>query len=52
MDRLAFNASAFINEGRVARQMTMNELSNVSTPGFKRSFEAVSYTHLRAHETG
>jgi flagellar basal-body rod protein FlgF len=40
MDRLAFNAVANINEARVARQMTTNELANVSTPGFKRSFEA------------
>ena len=40
MDRLAFNAAAAINEQRVARQMTTNELANVSTPGFKRSFEA------------
>jgi flagellar basal-body rod protein FlgF len=40
MDRLAFNAVAAINEQRVARQMTTNELANVSTPGFKRSFEA------------
>ncbi len=40
MDRLAFNAAAAINEQRVARQMTTNELANVSTPGYKRSFEA------------
>ncbi|MFZ2738490.1 MAG: flagellar hook-basal body complex protein [Burkholderiaceae bacterium] len=40
MDRLAFNAVAAINEQRVARQMTTNELANVSTIGFKRSFEA------------
>ena len=40
MDRLAFNAVANINEQRIARQMTTNELANVSTPGFKRSFEA------------
>jgi flagellar basal-body rod protein FlgF len=40
MDRLAFNAVALINEQRIARQMTTNELANVSTPGFKRSFEA------------
>ena len=40
MDRLAFNAVVAINEQRVARQMTTNELANVSTPGFKRSFEA------------
>jgi flagellar basal-body rod protein FlgF len=40
MDRLAYNAVANINEQRLARQMTTNELANVSTPGFKRSFEA------------
>ena len=40
MDRLAFNAVAAINEQRVARQMSTNELANVSTIGFKRSFEA------------
>jgi flagellar basal-body rod protein FlgF len=40
MDRLAFNAVAAINEQRVARQMSTNELANVATVGFKRSFEA------------
>jgi flagellar basal-body rod protein FlgF len=40
MDRLAFNAAIAINEARISRQMMTNELSNVSTPGFKRSFEA------------
>jgi len=40
MDRFAFNAVASINEHRLARQMTTNELANVSTPGFKRSFDA------------
>ena len=40
MDRLAFNAVAAINEQRIARQMVTNELANVSTVGFKRSFEA------------
>jgi len=44
MDRLAFNAAAAINEGRTARQMTTNELANVATPGFKRSFEAAMLT--------
>ena len=43
MDRLAFNAVANINEQRVARQMTTNELANVSTAGFKRSFEAAMF---------
>jgi flagellar basal-body rod protein FlgF len=40
MDRLAFNAVAAINEQRIALQMSTNELANVSTVGFKRSFEA------------
>lgn len=42
MDRLAFNAVAAINEQRLARQMSTNELANVSTIGFKRSFEAAT----------
>lgn len=42
MDRLAFNAAAAINEQRVTRQMTVNELTNVSTVGFKRSYEAAT----------
>jgi flagellar basal-body rod protein FlgF len=44
MDRLAFNAAAAINEMRTARQMTTNELANVATPGFKRSFESAMLT--------
>ena len=39
MDRLAFNAAAAINEQRLTRQMTVNELANVTTIGFKRSYE-------------
>ncbi len=42
MDRLAFNAAAAINEQRISRQMTANELANVSTVGFKRSYEAAT----------
>ena len=42
MDRLAFNAVAAINEQRVSRQMTVNDLANVSTVGFKRSYEATT----------
>ena len=44
MDRLAFNAAAAINEMRTGRQMTTNELANVATPGFKRSFESAMLT--------
>ena len=40
MDRLAFNAAAAISESRTAQHMVNNELANVSTPGFKRSFES------------
>jgi flagellar basal-body rod protein FlgF len=39
MDRLAFTAAAAINEHRLSRQMTTNELANVTTIGFKRSYE-------------
>jgi flagellar basal-body rod protein FlgF len=39
MDRLAFNASAAISEMRLARQSLANELANITTTGFKRSFE-------------
>lgn len=42
MDRLAFSAVAAIKEQAVTRQMSTNELANVSTLGFKRSFEAAS----------
>ena len=50
MDRLAFNASAAIAESRTAQHMVNNELANVSTPGFKRSFESamVSVTAVGA----
>lgn len=39
MDRFAFNAAAAISQQTLARQATANELANVSTPGFKRSYE-------------
>lgn len=42
MDRLAFNAAAAINEQRLSRQMTTNELANVTTIGFKRSYEVAT----------
>ena len=42
MDRLAFNAVASINEQRVSRQMSVNEMANVSTVGFKRSYEVAT----------
>ena len=40
MDRLAFNAMASINEERLVRQQLTNDLANVSTVGFKKTFEA------------
>ena len=39
MERLAFNSSAAITEMRLARQVLANEMANLSTTGFKRSFE-------------
>jgi flagellar basal-body rod protein FlgF len=44
MDRLAFVAMAAINEQRTARHMLSNELANVSTIGFQRSYEAAMRT--------
>ena len=39
MDRLVFNAVGTIREHSVGRQVLVNELANVSTPGFKSSFD-------------
>jgi flagellar basal-body rod protein FlgF len=39
MDRLAFTAAAAVNEKKIARQLITNELANVATVGFKRSFD-------------
>lgn len=39
MDRLAFTAAAAITEQQVARQQLVHELANVSTVGFKRSYD-------------
>ena len=39
MDRLAFTAAQGIAEKAVARQLMTNELANVSTVGFKRSYD-------------
>jgi flagellar basal-body rod protein FlgF len=44
MDRSAFNAAAAINAQRITRQATTNELANVNTIGFKRSYEAALQT--------
>lgn len=40
MDRLAFTAMASINERRLLREQLNNELANVSTVGFKKSYES------------
>lgn len=42
MDRLAFNAAAAITEQRLGRQSVINELTNVATVGFKRSYESAT----------
>ena len=39
MDRLVFTSYSAINEKAVERQVLVNELANVSTTGFKRSFD-------------
>lgn len=44
MDRLAFTSLKAINEQRVTREALTNELANVSTVGFKRSFDAALRT--------
>jgi flagellar basal-body rod protein FlgF len=51
MDRLAFNAAAAINEQRLARQMITHELANVSTVGFKRSYE-VAMSAIKVEGSG
>jgi flagellar basal-body rod protein FlgF len=45
MDRLIFTANSSIKEQATARQMLVNELANVSTVGFKSSYDVamVSY---------
>lgn len=44
MDRLAFTSLKSITEERVRREMLTNELTNISSVGFKRSFESASRT--------
>ena len=51
MDRLAFNASAAITEMRLARQALVNEMANMTTTGFKRSYE-VSLKAFKAEGEG
>lgn len=40
MDRLSFNAAAAINEDRLIRQQLSNDIANVTTTGFKTTYEA------------
>ncbi len=51
MDRLAFNATAAITQQALSRQATANELANVSTPGFKRSYD-VALRAMKAQGAG
>jgi len=44
MDRLAFNAAVAMTEQSLSRQMSVNELANATTTGFKRSYEAAMRT--------
>lgn len=44
MDRLIFTSHSAIAEAAVARQALVNELANVSTAGFKRSFDVAMRT--------
>jgi flagellar basal-body rod protein FlgF len=45
MDRLSFNATAAINEDRLIRQQLSNDIANVTTTGFKRTYEATIQPH-------
>ncbi|MFM6993003.1 MAG: flagellar basal body rod C-terminal domain-containing protein [Rhodoferax sp.] len=40
MDRMAFNAAVAMSEQTLSRQMSVNEMANATTTGFKRSYEA------------
>lgn len=51
MDRLAFTAAAAITEQTLARQHMVNELANMSTVGFKRSYE-VAMQSITAEGSG
>jgi flagellar basal-body rod protein FlgF len=51
MDRLVFNSSATIREQATVRQSLVNELANVATTGFKRSYE-VALRSVKAEGDG
>jgi len=44
MDRLVFTSNATIKEQATARQVLVNDLSNVSTVGFKSSYDVALKT--------
>jgi len=50
MDRLSFNAMAAINEDRYIRQQLSNDIANVTTVGFKQTFEATIQPHQAVGE--
>lgn len=50
MDRLSFNAMAAINEDRYIRQQLSNDIANVSTAGFKQTYEATIQPHQAVGE--
>ena len=51
MDRLVFTSNATIKEMANARQVLVNELANVSTVGFKSSFD-VALQSIKAEGAG
>lgn len=51
MDRLVFTSSATIKEQGTARQVLVNDLANVSTVGFKSSYD-VALTSVKVNGSG
>jgi len=51
MDRLIFTSNSAIKEQSVARQVLVNELANISTIGFKTSYD-VALTTIKAEGSG
>ena len=51
MDRLAYTTLASVTERRLLREQLNNELANVSTVGFKRSFDS-AMTAVKAEGDG
>ena len=51
MDRLIFTSNSAIKEQSVARQVLVNELANISTIGFKTSYD-VALTSIKAEGSG